>query len=58
MEKFLTAEQATDANIIWRMRITCWITKATDTHSEYVILFAFRGQQWLRERALIFLYNT
>jgi len=23
---------------IWRMRITCWITKATDTHSVYVIL--------------------
>ena len=26
---------------IWRMRITCWITKATDTHSEYVILEVF-----------------
>ena len=24
---------------IWRMRIACWITKATNTHSEYVILF-------------------
>jgi hypothetical protein len=23
---------------IWRMRFACWITKATDTHSEYVIL--------------------
>jgi len=23
---------------IWRMRIAYWITKATDTHSEYVIL--------------------
>jgi hypothetical protein len=23
---------------IWRMRITCWITKTTDTHSDYVIL--------------------
>ena len=22
---------------IWRMRIACWISKATDTHSEYVI---------------------
>jgi hypothetical protein len=21
---------------IWRMRIACWITKATGTHSEYV----------------------
>jgi len=33
--------QATEGNIIWRMRIECWITKATDTHSEYVILIAF-----------------
>ena len=33
-----TARQATDENIIKRMRFVCWITKATDTHSEYVIL--------------------
>jgi len=26
---------------IWFMCIACWITKATDTHSEYVILTAF-----------------
>ena len=26
---------------IWRMLIACWITKATDRHSEYVILIAF-----------------
>jgi hypothetical protein len=25
----------------WHMRIACWITKATSTHSEYVILIAF-----------------
>ena len=24
---------------IWRIRITYWIPKATDTHSEYVMLF-------------------
>jgi hypothetical protein len=24
--------------VIWRMRITCWITKAINTNSEYVIL--------------------
>ena len=23
---------------IWRMRITCWIPKTADSHSEYVIL--------------------
>ena len=26
---------------IWRMHFACWITKATNTHSEYVILIAF-----------------
>ena len=38
---------------IWRMHFACWITKATDTHSEYVIFIAFPRQQWLRERALL-----
>jgi hypothetical protein len=36
---------------IWRMRFACWITKATNTHPECVILIAFPRQQWLRERA-------
>ena len=27
----------------------CWITKATDTHSEYVTLVAFPRQHWLYE---------
>ena len=31
---------------IWRMRIACCITKAPDTHSEYVILIPFALQQW------------
>jgi len=44
------ARQATDDNITRRMRIACWITKATGTHSEHVILIAFPQQQWLRER--------
>jgi len=36
-----------------RMRITCCIPKATNTHSECVILIAFPLQQWLHERASI-----
>ena len=35
---------------IWRMRIACWIPKATNTHSVCVILIAFPLQQWLHER--------
>jgi len=41
---------------IWRMRITCWITRTTNTHSEYVTLVAFPLQQWLRERTSMLLY--
>jgi hypothetical protein len=26
---------------VWRMRVSCWILKATNTHSKYVILIAF-----------------
>jgi hypothetical protein len=51
VEKYGRARQATDDNIIRRMRFACCITKATDTHSQYVILIAFPRQQWLRERA-------
>ena len=36
---------------IWRMRTACWITKATDRYSEYVILIAFPLRQWLDDRS-------
>jgi len=38
---------------VWLMHIACWITKATNTHSEYVILIAFLLQKRLRERASV-----
>ena len=43
---------------LWHMDIACWIPKATDTHSGYVILIAFPLQPWLYERAsmLCFMY--
>ena len=43
IEKYCRARQTTDDNIKQRMRFACWIPKATDTHSEYVILIAFHG---------------
>jgi hypothetical protein len=43
--------QATDGNMIRRMRFACWIPKATDTDSGYVILIAFARQQWIHEGA-------
>ena len=42
---------------IWRMRVACRITKATDTHSEYVTLIAFPLRQWLQERASMLNYT-
>jgi len=33
--------QATDDNITRRIHIASWVTKATDTHLEYVLIIAF-----------------
>jgi len=43
---------------IWRMRIACWMTKATNAHSQYVILIVFPLQQWFHERASLLRYST
>jgi len=40
MEKYGTTRQTTNGNITWGMRIAGRITKAIDTHSEYVIFIA------------------
>ena len=40
---------------IWRMRVPYWIPRATNIHSEYVILIAFLLQKWLHERASVLL---
>ena len=42
---------------IWRMRIVCWIPKAINTNSEYVLLIAFPLQQWLYECASMLRYT-
>jgi len=36
---------------IWRMRIACCTTKATNTRSENVMLIAFPLQKWLQGSA-------
>jgi len=55
--KHCTAVQATVDNIVRRMRFTWRMTKATNTHSEYVILIAFPPQQWLHERTAMLGYT-
>jgi hypothetical protein len=39
------------------MRIAYWITKATDAHSEYVVLIALPLQQWLHVRTSLLRYT-
>jgi hypothetical protein len=46
-ENFL--ERGRQQMTIWRMPTACWIPKATDTHSQYVILFALSQQEWLHD---------
>jgi len=36
---------------IWRMRITCWKTKATNTLSDYIIFIAFHGKNYCMNAA-------
>jgi hypothetical protein len=42
---------------IWRVRIACWIPKATNTPSEYVVLIAFTLQQWLCKYVILLHYT-
>jgi len=42
----------------WRMRVACWTNKATNRHTEYVILIAFPLQQWLHDGASLLVIPT
>jgi hypothetical protein len=39
------------------MRFACWINKAADTYSEYLILIAYPRQQRLHELSSMLRYN-
>ena len=57
MRKYGTTRQATNDSIIRRMRYACWLPKATDTHSEYVITYCFPTAKMVaREHLNIALY--
>jgi hypothetical protein len=49
-EKYGIARQATDDNAIGCIRFVCWLTKATDTSSKYVILIAFSATTMVTRR--------
>jgi len=57
VEKYRGDGQATDDNIIWHMCIACWIPKATDTLSEYVIFIALPLQHWSHECTSVLHYT-
>ena len=42
VQKYGTAGQATDDSIIRRMRSACWITKATNTHTQYTLRIVYK----------------
>jgi hypothetical protein len=42
---------------VWPICIACWITKTTNTHSEYVIIIAFPLQQLLHQRTSMLRYT-
>jgi hypothetical protein len=50
VEKCGGTREATDENIMQRMRFACRMTEAANAYSEYVVLNAFPRRQWLRER--------
>jgi len=58
---FFSPENLAVCEIVWKNMVepdrlqtmyygACWITKDTDTHSEYVLLIIFARQRCLRER--------
>jgi hypothetical protein len=58
VQKHDTAGQATDDDITRRMRFACWISKATDTHREYVILICVSAIMVARKRFDITFVHT
>jgi hypothetical protein len=55
--KYGTDSQITDNNILRRMRVARWLTKATDTHFEYVIIITlYRATMVMRTRPTLMFY--
>jgi len=47
----IVVERGRPQRTIWRMRILCWISEATNARSDYVVIITLPLQQRLRERA-------
>jgi len=57
VEKCGRVRQAADGNIIQRMRLACWITKATDAQSEYAIFFLWHGNNGYANALQCYVYS-
>jgi len=57
VEKSDSARQAIDDNIICCMYFACLLTKATDTHSLYVILITFPRQHGYMDTPQCYVYT-
>jgi hypothetical protein len=49
--------EATD-DIIRRMRLAFWIIKFTDTHSEYIVLIVFHGNNGYANASLCYVIRS
>ena len=58
VEKYGTARQPTDGNILRRMRLSCCILKVTNPHSEYVITYCFSTATMVTRKRLTYVLNT
>ena len=57
VEKCGRAGETMNDYITLQMHCACWITKATDIDSVYVIFTLFPWLQWLRERTSVLGYS-
>jgi len=56
VEKCGRVREATDDNVIWRMRFACCTTRATGIHSEYEILL-FHGNNGFVKQLVLFVHT-
>ena len=47
VERYGRTREASDDSIVWCICFACWITKATDSHSEYVILLLYCNSAYM-----------
>jgi hypothetical protein len=51
MWKYIVVDSGRPQMTIWHMHTACWIPKATNTSSEYIIIIVLSVQQWLHDHA-------